>query len=174
MIGSSVINPGTLDALAAMARSVPAGDFVEVGVYKGGSAQRLAQVAREGGRRPFLFDTFAGIPCRDPAFDHHREGDFGDTDLELVRQLIPDAIFKVGVFPQTLTPDVGPIAFAHVDCDQYASVRDCCAHLGPRMVPGGVMWFDDPDALHGAMRAMQDVFGDRPRQHACGKWIVEF
>jgi hypothetical protein len=36
------------------------------------------------------------------------------------------------------------------------------------------MWFDDPDALHGAMRAMQDVFGDRPRQHACGKWIVEF
>ncbi len=173
-MSASLINSATLDALVAAASAVPPGCFVEVGVYQGGSAQRLAQVAQAQGRRLVLFDTFTGMPFRDAERDVHREGDFADTSLEAVQALIPQAECRAGVFPATLTPDVQGIAFAHVDCDQYASVRDCCTHLGPRMVPGGVMWFDDPDVLPGAMQALRDCFGDRPRQHACGKWLVEF
>jgi len=169
----SIIAPEHLDELAETARSVPDGDFVEVGVYRGGSAQRLAEVARERGRRLFLFDTFTGIPLRDD-IDDHEVGDFGDTSLEDVQRAIPDARFCVGVFPDTLPADCGPIALAHIDCDQYRSVRDCCNYLAPRMVSGGVMIFDDPSCLYGASRAVTEAFNGRISYSARGKWRVVF
>ncbi len=35
-----------------------------------------------------LFDTFEGIPNADPSVDMHHNGDFGDTSIEAVRELI--------------------------------------------------------------------------------------
>ena len=177
MTATSVISPDLVNELIEEARRAPDGDFVEVGVYKGGSLSALASVAREQGgtRRVWGFDTYAGIPFRLDGVDHHKVGDFGDTSLDAVRQAVPDAICVPGVFPDTLTDEVGPIALAHVDCDQYQSVYDCCRALGPRMVPGGVMVFDDPDVLPGAAEAVLAVF---PRERITvsprGKWRVYF
>jgi predicted O-methyltransferase YrrM len=171
---ASIISPDLVNELVETARAAPPGDLVEVGVYQGGSAAALGGVAREQGRRLFLFDTFSGIPHADPERDHHKVGDFADTSLDSVRAAIPDAICMPGVFPDTLTPDVGPIALAHVDCDQYASVRACCIALGPLMVPGGVMVFDDYDALQGARVAVDEVFGGRVQMSAKGKARVVF
>jgi len=171
---TSLIRDEALMALVAAADQAPAGDFVEVGVYQGGSAWWLADVARKAGRRLFLFDTFEGMPFSDPSVDHHRPGEFADCSLQAVRKAIPDAIFKVGVFPETLTDDVGPIALAHIDCDQYQSIRDCCEHLAPRMAPGGVMIFDDPDALSGALKAVEDSFPGRYFWGPSGKAWVTF
>lgn len=171
---TSLIRDAVLEELVDVARECPPGDFVEVGVYQGGSAFYLAEVARNTGRRLFLFDTFTGMPFQDAAVDHHRPGEFADCSLEAVQKSIPDAIYKVGVFPETLTPDVGPIALAHIDCDQYRSIWDCCERLSPLMVPGGVMVFDDPDALAGAKRALEDFFGDRYVWSSTGKARVTF
>jgi len=171
----SVIAPDLLDELIREAEGAPPGDFVEVGVYRGGSAKRLAEVARRTGRRLFLFDTFTGIPMQREGVDHHKIGDFGDTSLAEVQREIPDAIFKVGLFPVTLDDDVGPIAFAHVDCDQYDSVFACCVELAPRMVSGGVIVFDDPGCLEGASQAVRDAIGmDRVEYSRLGKWRVRF
>ncbi|MGH7605410.1 MAG: TylF/MycF/NovP-related O-methyltransferase [Gemmatimonadaceae bacterium] len=170
----SEIAEDTLHELAEAARAAPPGDLVEVGVYKGGSATRLAEVAREQNRMLFLFDTFTGIPTADPEVDHHKIGDFGDTTLEAVRSAIPEAIFKPGIFPETLTDDVGPIALAHIDCDQYASVKACCAAIAPRMVSGGVMVFDDYDVLPGAKKAVEEAFAGRVVMSARGKARVFF
>jgi predicted O-methyltransferase YrrM len=172
----SVITADTLNELMEEARRAPAGDFVEVGVYQGGSLAALAQVARErGGTRVFGFDTFTGIPFRAEGVDHHKVGDFSDTSIEAVRAAVPEAVLVQGVFPDTLTDDVGPIAVAHVDCDQYQSVRDCCAQLEPRMATGGVMVFDDPDCLTGAAVAVREWFGeDRIEISPRGKWRVRF
>lgn len=156
----SLIAPNVLHELMETARAAPAGDLVEVGVYKGGSAASLAQVAREQKRRLFLFDTFAGIPYAD-ADDFHRAGDFGDTCVEAVRAAIPDAIVVAGVFPQSLPADVGPVAVAHIDCDQYRSVIESARALAPLMAPGGVMVFDDYNVLVGARRAVDEIFADR-------------
>jgi O-methyltransferase len=169
-----VISADTVTELVETARAAPAGDLVEVGVYKGGSASRLMEVAREQGRRLFLFDTFTGIPIADPQVDQHKVGDFGDTSLEAVRAAIPGAIFKPGIFPGTLTDEVGPIGLAHIDCDQYASVQACCSALAPRMAPGGVMVFDDYDALLGAARAVQEAFAGRVVISPRGKARVFF
>ena len=176
MTPRSVISPDLLNELIEEARRAPDGDFVEVGVYQGGSLSGLTQVAREkGGRRVFGFDTFTGIPFQLAGVDHHKVGDFGDTSLDAVRAAVPDAILVQGTFPDTLTDDVGPIALAHVDCDQYQSVRDCCTHLASRMVPGGVMIFDDPDCLAGAGKAVLEVFPqERVAISPRGKWRVYF
>jgi len=170
----SLLRTICLDELRNTARAAPPGDLVEVGVWQGGSAEWLAMVAREQGRRLFLFDTFAGMPLCDETMDLHPIGDFADCSLAEVQAFIPDAIFKVGIFPETLTPDVGPIALAHIDCDQYQSIRDCCERLAPLMVPGAVMIFDDPDALPGAFKALEDCFGGRYQWSSEGKARVYF
>lgn len=170
----SEIAADTISELAETARAAPPGDLVEVGVYKGGSASALAEVAKEQKRRLFLFDTFTGIPIADASVDRHKVGDFSDTSLEDVRAAIPEAIFKPGIFPGTMTDDVGPIGLAHVDCDQYASVQACCTALAPRMVEGGVMVFDDYDVLPGAKRAVDEAFAGRVKISARGKARVYF
>lgn len=149
----SILAPGTLDSLLALARMAPPGLFAEVGVYKGGAAWHLAKFGRE----LHLFDSFCGMPVAD-ADDNHQLGDFADTSAEAVAAAVPKAILHVGIFPKTLPPDLTGFALVHVDCDQYASVRDCIIHLAPRMVSGGVMVFDDWQCTRGATRAIGEAF----------------
>lgn len=156
---ASLLTPDSLACLARLAEGTPAGAFVEVGVYQGGSAAVLAEVAIRQGRPLYLYDTFTGIPTWEPEFgDTHRPGDFNDTSLEAVRALVPEAIILPGLFPDTLV-EMGPIAFAHIDADQYRSIRDSIAHLWPQIVPGGAMLFDDYKCLDGATRAITEAFG---------------
>lgn len=144
--------------LEGMAAKAPAGCFVEVGVYKGGTAWHLAKVARAQGRPLFLYDTFCGMPFSDEG-DSHKVGDFGATSLEMVQKAIPDAICVPGVFPASLV-DMPPVAFAHIDCDQFRSITDCVRELFfKRMVPGGIMVFDDYPFLPAAVRAVEGIFG---------------
>lgn len=139
----SVIGLGCLEDMAALASRTPPGEFVEVGVYKGGSALYLARVASAQSRRLYLYDTFTGMPLADPAKgDKHHVGDFSDTSAEAVQRLIPSAILRPGVFSGGLFVPV-PVAFAHIDCDQYESLRTCFEVIVPHMVPGGIMLLDD-------------------------------
>jgi hypothetical protein len=146
-VTTSLISLAVLVDLLRVARRTPPGTWVEVGVYTGGSATLLYNICNPNILH--LFDTFAGIPMSNPAMgDRHGIGEFdGSHALDGLRRLMPDARFHVGVFPETLPDDLDNVAFAHIDCDQYQSVRDCITHLWPRMVPGGVMWFDDYGAL---------------------------
>lgn len=170
----TLLAPDVLNELIETARAAPPGDLVEVGVYQGGSAAGLVEVAREQGRRLFLFDTFRGMPHGNPAIDRHEPGEFADTSLEAVQAAIPEAICVPGVFPESLPAGVGPIGLAHVDCDQYESVRACCAALAPLMAPGGVMVFDDYDVLPGARLAVDEAFAGRVTISARGKARVVF
>lgn len=174
MSPESLIRPDALNELMETARAAPAGDFVEVGVYKGGSAIVLYDVAQAQGRRLFLFDTFYGIPVRDAKRDAHNVGDFRDTSVAAVRAAMPEALVYEGVFPYTLPDDVGPVAFAHIDVDQYASTLLTCQALASRMAPGGVMVFDDYDVLAGARLAVDEVFPGRVTLSAQGKARVVF
>ena len=174
MIPQSMLSPNVLNELMETARAAPPGPLVEVGVYKGGSAAHLAQVAREQGRELWLFDTFEGIPFQDPARDFHKVGDFSDTSLEAVREALPEAVCVKGIFPGTLPGFLTGIALAHIDCDQYDSIRQSCLSLGPRMAAGGVMVFDDYDVLDGAKLAVDELFGDRVRISTQGKARVNF
>lgn len=175
----SLVNRENIAQLLAAAASTPPGMFIEVGVYKGGTAWHLAKLAQEQHRRIILFDTFTGIPCADPNMgDTHVVGDFSDCSYEAVRDAIPYATVVKGLFPDCVPkvdmivePD---IAFCHLDVDQYQSYIDCCSYLAQYMIKGGIMWFDDADCLAGAGRAVREVFGDRVRTSICGKQYVVF
>lgn len=177
----SMLAEGHLHNLEEIARETPPGHaMAEVGVYKGGSAWHLARVADERAVPLHLFDTFTGIPIAEPD-DSNKVGDFADTFEHDVRAALPHAQFHVGLFPDTLPPSgMETLAFVHCDCDQYYSVRSVIDLLWHRIVPGGVMAFDDMDT-NGGRRAifetfpvqMDGNFHTRPAIHQHrGWWIV--
>lgn len=154
MAPTSLVGSDAIKDLCSIAREAPAGCFVEFGVYRGGTAWHLAKIAREQGRALYLYDTFTGIPCKAPV-DYHQIGDFADTSLEQVQAAIPDAFYGVGIFPETLMA-MPPVAFVHVDADQYQSVKDAIARLTPLMVAGASIVFDDYRCLAGADQAIAE------------------
>jgi O-methyltransferase len=167
----SLLHPDAIAAMLALAHAAPPGAFVEVGVYRGGSAWHLAALAREQHRKLHLFDTFSGIPERSERDRPCKVGDYGDASLEAVRAAIPDAEFHVGVFPATMHGlDLGPVAFVHVDCDQYRCARAAVELLLPLMPVGGVMLFDDYGITSGVTEAVEELFLPREiRRTAQGK-----
>jgi hypothetical protein len=144
------------EMILAATASPPGGAFVEVGVFRGGSAWRLYGLAEQQGREIYLYDTFTGIPWRD-AIDSHSVGDFSDTNYDHMVELFAKARVVKGIFPDSAIPMPG-IAFAHLDCDQYRSVKESIEYLRPRMLAGGVMWFDDSPCLAGAKLAVFESF----------------
>ena len=150
--------------LAAHCRTLD-GDVAEVGSYRGGSALLLAM---NSDRLLHVFDTFCGMPQTDPARDIFQAGHFGDTSFEEVQGILAPfshVVLYPGLFPYT----AGPIAdkqfrLVHVDVDIYRSVRDCCDFFYPRLVPGGILVFDDYGypKCPGAKIAVDEFFCDLP------------
>ena len=150
----SLVSGEVAAALTARAMATPPGAFVEVGVYHGGTAWHLARAAEAQLRGCFLYDTFSGIPHRSDG-DSHQVGDFKDVTIEQVIRDIPYALVIEGVFPGSAIP-MGPIAFVHLDCDQYQSYREALEYFDSRMVKGGLIWCDDVPALPSAERAVRE------------------
>lgn len=167
----SLVAQSTIAAMISMAADTPAGCFVEVGVYKGGTAWHLDRLAMNQGRMSYLYDTFTGIPYTSPA-DHHQVGDFNDTDFETVVRMMKVSIVVKGIFPASAVY-MPQVAFAHLDCDQYQSIIDSCRYLEPKIVKGGVIWFDDSPVLAGAEKAVMELYGERV-QILNGKHYVTF
>ncbi len=146
-----------------------AGDFLEAGVYRGGSAVLIWDALQEeaGKRGLHLFDSFAGLPAPGSR-DRHSEGDFSDTSAEGVRSLFGDpsaVLLHQGWIPETFQAcGVGTVAFAHVDLDLEQSIIDSCAFIYPRLEPGGVIVFDDYGfaSCPGVRAAVDAFFRDLP------------
>src|SRR6266851_2771851 len=106
------------------------GDFIECGVYRGGTAiliQRALQIAAANSRkRLLLFDTFEGMPENAAAGDSYSPGEMSDTSYESVVQRVSaggQALVFKGLIPGTFA-SLGDerFAFAHVDVDIYQSI----------------------------------------------------
>jgi O-methyltransferase len=149
------------------------GDLVECGVWRGGSAILFSHLVHQPAvpewRRLYLFDTFGGMPATNPEHDnYYKGGEFADTSLEAVRDRLPhlDRVqFRKGFIPQTFEGLEGlRPAFVHVDVDIHDSIAACCEFLYPRLIPGGIMIFDDYawSTCAGARRAVDDYFASLP------------
>jgi len=142
-IDYSLLGADRLSVLARLARECShlAGDYVEVGSFRGGSALRLATAAPT--KKLHVFDNFeGGLPS---SGGEHHKGEFACSVAEVEKLLAGQNVeIHPGIFPQT-AGDIPKVALAHIDVDVYESCRDAIAYLWPRLVEGGSLVFDDID-----------------------------
>ena len=115
------------------------GMALEFGVYTGATLRTI--VEDFDGREVFGFDSFEGLP------ENWRTGfPAGTFDVDGIPTVV-GAEVVVGwyhdVLPGFLDEHSGPVTFLHVDCDLYSSTVTVLEHVGPRLVPGSVIVFDE-------------------------------
>lgn len=166
------------------------GDFVECGVWKGGSAMLIAYILLESnatGRKIYLYDTFEGMamPTEDDygladknnrAIDQwKKEQENGRNNwcfasLAEVRDNMystgyrkDDIIFVKGKVEDTI-PETVPsnIALLRLDTDWYESTKHELNHLFPILLPNGVLIIDDYGHWAGSKKAVDEYFSDKP------------
>lgn len=119
------------------------GCIVELGVFRGQTLHALAEACPQ--KQCYGFDTFEGMPAEKclPT-DGHTAGEFCETDFAAVAAAMPpNVVLRMGVFPHTAEGLDVRVCFAHADFDLERSMSDAIAWLVPRMVPGGIVVFDD-------------------------------
>jgi hypothetical protein len=142
-----------------------AGDFAELGVWKGNSAAVLARIASESERRVFLFDTFEGFSRKDlKGVDEKVPQWFNDTSEALVKTVIGEyssvCHFAKGHFPDSIneTHKSRQYAAVSLDCDLYEPMKAGLAFFYPRMPRGGLFLLHDYSSVFwaGAKQAIDE------------------
>jgi hypothetical protein len=165
------------------------GDFVECGVWRGGSVMMIAlELIRRSAtnRHLWLYDTFAGLPKPDAALDVDVLGNraidgwqartltdghtyWAFADEQDVRRNVGSTGYPQdrqhyvpGLVEETI-PGVVPdrISLLRIDTDWYASYRHVLRELYDRVVPGGVVIFDDYGHFAGAKKAVEEFRAER-------------
>jgi O-methyltransferase len=136
----------------AEAAKLPAGDLIEVGVWRGGTGAIIAaQSARLiPSAQVFLCDTFTGVVKTGAQDTIYEDGMHADTSAAIVKQLLDqlgltNPVLLQGIFPEQTADRIQDrkFRFCHIDVDVYQSAKDVCEWLWPRLVSGGLVVFDD-------------------------------
>jgi len=161
------------------------GDFLECGVYKGGSMMTVALTLMAEGvkdRELYLFDTFAGMPKpderdidlhgRSALEEYYRRKIFDgnstwvNSSLDSVKQAMDSTGYPMerihfvkGLVENTI-PDKASekIALLRLDTDWYKSTIHELTHLYPRLSPKGIVIVDDYGYFKGAREAVDEYF----------------
>ena len=149
------------------------GDFIETGVWRGGSVILMSAILKAHGvtdRTVWVADSFAGLPKPDalryPADAGDRHWMHGELaiSLEQVRAnfdrygLLDDQVrFLKGWFKDTLPKaSIERLAVARLDGDMYESTMDAIEVLYPKLEPGGFLIVDDYGAVPACKQATHD------------------
>ena len=165
----SLINLVTLQELARRLDATKvAGDFVECGVYRGGSAGVLGDALMNSPipRRLWLYDSFEGMPKaseKDDAHSHAIESQYVGSEDQARRILhklrVAQDKFTIvrGRFEQTFSSVTAkPVALLHVDCDFYEPVKLTLETFYPHVVKGGFVIFNDYGSFQGCRTATDE------------------
>ncbi|HEY9228369.1 MAG TPA: TylF/MycF/NovP-related O-methyltransferase [Gemmatimonadaceae bacterium] len=126
-----------------------AGDFAELGVWRGNSAAVLAHFAARNDRHVYLFDTFTGFDGRDlRGVDADRPVEFTETSIDAVRRTVghdAHTTYVAGFFPESVTPAAERATYAvvNIDADLYAPTKAALEFFYPRLSPGGILFVHD-------------------------------
>lgn len=163
--------------MLAKVKEFPVGEYAECGVWQGFMAKHIAAGMNKN-HKLYLFDTFKGHgePCEHDLDKFHPQGRYADTSTyTVVGTLMGSAVVSVifeGPVQETL-PRLGArqdgtvedirFRFVHIDLDHYLPTKAACEFFKDRMVPGGIIRFDDYNhgETPGATKAINEVFGER-------------
>jgi hypothetical protein len=168
------------------------GDFVECGVWRGGSVMLMALTLlrrNDTSRELWLYDTFGGMTApgdddvqtmsgraaADILREHERTPDdpfWGISPRDAVERNLRRTGYPIerfrfveGDVAATLSASAPErIALLRLDTDWYASTRHELGQLWPRLVPGGVLIIDDYGYWNGARKAADEFFASLPRR----------
>jgi O-methyltransferase len=138
--------------LVRQAAKLDTGAFLEVGVWRGGTGALIASAARHVGVTDdvYLCDTFTGVVKTSQLDPTYHGGEHSDTSPLVVENLISGlgltgVRILTGVFPDDSARLVKAefFRFAHLDVDVYESALSATDWLWPRLVPGGMIVYDD-------------------------------
>jgi O-methyltransferase len=161
------------------------GDFVECGVWRGGSAMVMALTLQRLGaaeRRLWLYDVFSHFP--EPGAEDvdlwGRSSEEMVADRKGPPPMTPSAqevratVAGTGYDPSRLVlvegrvedtiPAHAPeeIALLRLDTDWYSSIKHELEHLYPRVQTDGVLIIDDYGHYPSARQAVDEYFADDP------------
>lgn len=110
------------------------GFALEFGVQTGHSLSLIAQYLQTVG-----FDSFEGLPEEWGPFPR---GAFAHPQPD-----VPNSQLVTGWFSDSLPAfdftTVTPLRLVHIDCDLYTSTKTVLGHLGPYLIPGVCVVFDE-------------------------------
>lgn len=174
-----------VDAVEYVVKAGVPGDFVECGVWRGGSMMAVALTLLRLGvtdRDLWLYDTFEGMPeptehdvgpdghAAKAEFELRKVGsdssDWCRSGIDEVRENLAgtgyptDRIRLVkGKVEDTIPGEIpGRIACLRLDTDWYASTRQELLHLYPLLSSRGVLILDDYGHWKGARQAVDEYF----------------
>lgn len=166
------------------------GDFVECGVWKGGSAMLMALTLIELGitnKKIYLYDTYEGMP-QPTEFDgkatdnnsnvidkwtkkqnvNYNEWCYASLrevkeNMALTKYPAHNLVYVKGKVEKTI-PKTKPskIALLRLDTDWYESTKHELIHLYPGVVKRGVLIIDDYGYWTGAKKAVDEYFSRKP------------
>ena len=124
-------------------------DVLEVGVWKGGTARLLSQFI-DGNNTLYLADTFEGVVKASYKDSLYKGGEHNDTSETIVNELLgssakQNTVLLTGIFPEATGDMVKNKSFklVHIDVDTHNSAKDTFEFIWDRLVPGGIVVFDD-------------------------------
>jgi O-methyltransferase len=124
------------------------GDYIEIGVYKGGSSALIAK--KNPNKTFFLCDTFDGVVGASEKDNKYLGGEHSDvTEEDLVSffSMLKIENYKIikGIFPESAknTLDNRKFKYCHIDVDTYYSAKYSFEFIWNKLETGGVVVFDD-------------------------------
>ncbi|MDA9260654.1 TylF/MycF family methyltransferase [Puniceicoccaceae bacterium] len=165
----TLCRPSKLASLGGLAEELLrrglTGDFVECGVYKGGSAALIMKLLSDD-CHGWLYDSFEGLPQPseldgDEALQW--EGSCVGAVEDVMRIMSETSIdasrvtIRKGWFEDSFSaPLPQKIQFLHIDADWYDSVLLALQTFYPLVVPGGLIVLDDFGHWEGCRHAYYD------------------
>ena len=168
-----------IDSVKYLTKNNIKGDFIECGVWKGGSIMTMIKTLQElnlNDRDVFLYDTFTGMskPTSEDIASNGRIGselytgipndDPDANPLEEVQRNVSSLNYdenKIhyikGKVEDTLPNNTHEkIALLRLDTDWYESTKCELEHLFPKLVNGGILIIDDYGDWNGAKKAVKE------------------
>ena len=161
-----------------------AGDFVELGCYKGDTSLLLAKLLKSNHseKRLWLYDSFAGLPAKtredfSVAGDQFKAGELFVSKREVVEKF-KRAGLKVPIIRKAFFEDLNPetdlpptISFAFCDGDLYGSIKTSLRLVSPRLDQRGIIIvhdYNNPE-LPGSSRAVDEFLRAHPEYRLAQK-----
>ena len=171
MVGSARLANVLDSTTRAIADGVP-GDFVETGVWRGGTSIFMRGVLAalgDEGRRVWVCDSFQGLPVGSHEFDvpmrlhEAKELAVGVDDVKAAFDrygLLDERVqFVEGWFRDTLpllANELESIAVLRLDGDYYESTMDALTNLAPLVAQGGFVLVDDYGGIEACAKAVDE------------------